>query len=535
MRATGLRIAGPEVWRGLGGSARGRALLAAFHERHVPLTPALAEALARLEGAAQPGADAGWGRAYLRAGEALGIGGQVGGAFWTAALPVFATTVAEPILRHAAGWVDTVTLFGAAPLAAPGAPVGRVEAGLLEAAVNNALSDVAVMGRGFWVVTGVALHGAATRAVAVKAGLARRGAGARHLAPEPDAALCRLMFETEPEFPDDRAAQQRRQRTRAKSVRKRSGIRPKEGGVAGIRPSRRIEDFPDAVFSELILPPQLLVNRLLHEGLLVRHRPPLREPKRDLLALCFCDAQGGGDGAALAKAAWADAGLRLRLILAQRGLDRSDLVWAEAGPDAPLAAVMRTEEVVLRAGLDPMLLAGPQRADMLIRSGLLPGFADLLPRSAALDPAEGFAPHLPALAALGVQELQDRARPVRRRRDQVAEVPVPADYARHLVLACLPARGPEGRKALTDWTALRAEMRGHLRREVGDKTLFAALLWPDRAERGAAFTAVGDVPSLSDLTLPVPDDPDPRTCLAQMLGALSAWMIDLTLEALDGR
>lgn len=536
MPSVGMRIAGPNGWAGRATSARAQGVLAAFHERHVPLTPRLARALARLESTPTPGADQDWGRAFVRAGEALGIAGQVGSAFWAAAMPIFAVSVAEPILRHAARRVGQITLFGAADLGlADEAPPGD-QARQIEAAVNAALGDAAVMGRGFWVVAGVALHAAATHATEVRAGLVRPVAGqARRLLPEPDAALCRLLFETEPQFQEAPLARQRRQRARAKSMRKRSGIRPKEGGVAGIRASRRIEDFPDAVFSELIMPIPVLANRLLHEGVLVRHRPPLRDPKRDLLSLCFCDAQGASGAGALVKAAWADAGLRLRLILSQLGLTHSDLIWAEAGPVCPMAAVLRTEDVSLRAGLDPMQLAGPQRADMLIRSGLLPGFVDTLPGADALAAADGFAGHLPALAGLGLGRLQDRARRMRRKRTGPAPVPRPADYARHLVLVCLPAAGLEGARALADWPALRAQLRAGLRQDAGEGALFAALLYPERLTRGAVFTAISDAPALSQIDLPAPDEADAALCLSQTLGLLSAWMIDLTLETLDGR
>jgi hypothetical protein len=347
--------------------------------------------------------------------------------------------------------------------------------------------------------------------------------------------LCRLLFETEPVFPDDHLARQRRQRARAKSMRKRSGIRPKEGGVAGIRASRRIEDFPDAVFSELIMPIPLLANRLLHEGLLVRHRPPMREPKRDLLSMCFCDASGVGEATDLVKAAWADAGLRLRLILSQLGLARSDLVWAEAGPFSPMAAVLRTEEVTLRVGLDPMQIAGPLRADMLMRSGLLPGFTDTLPVAARLDAAEGFSGHLSALASLGLDALKDRARRMHRTRDGAAPVLRVAEYARHLVLVSLPASSPEGRRAITDWPALRAEIRAGLRTDAGEGATYAALLYPGRMVRGAVFTAISDAPALAQLELKTPEDGDAALCVSQTLGLLSGWVIDLTLEALDGR
>ena len=383
MQGVGLRIVAGDSWAAA--ALRDRALLSAFSERHLPLTPDLAKSLARLESAPIPGADLGWGRAFVRAGEAMGIAGQVGSAFWAAAMPVFATSVVEPILRHAAQKVGHILLVGTAGLSVFSDPRISDSAAQIDAAVNAALGDVAVMGRGFWIVTGVALHGAATRATEARAGLACAKPGAGRLMPEPDAALCRLLFETEPVFPDDALARQRRQKARAKSMRKRSGIRPKEGGVAGIRASRRIEDFPDAMLSELILPIPVLANRLLHEGLLIRHRPPMREPKRDLLSTCFCDARGGNDATSLVKAAWADAGLRLRLILVQLGLAHSDLIWAEAGPFSPMAAVLRTEEVTVRAGLDPMRFGGPLRADMLMRAGLLPGFTDTLYQPALIS------------------------------------------------------------------------------------------------------------------------------------------------------
>ena len=533
MQGVGMRIVVGDAWAAV--STREQALLSAFSERHLPLTPDLAKGLARLESAPIPIADLGWGRAFVRAGEAMGIAGQVGSAFWAAAMPVFATSVAEPILRHAARQVGHISLFGTAPLSVTIDPHMKDSPALIEAAVNAALGDVAVMGRGFWIVTGVALHGAATRATEARAGFLRAKAGLGRLVPEPDAALCRLLFETEPVFPDDHLARQRRQRARAKSMRKRSGIRPKEGGVAGIRASRLIEDFPDAVFSELIMPIPLLANRLLHEGLLVRHRPPMREPKRDLLSMHFCDALGGNEATSLVKAAWADAGLRLRLILSQLGLARSDLLWAEAGPFSPMAAVLRTEEVALRADLDPMQIAGPLRADMLIRSGLLPSFSDTLPVAEPLGVADGFGDHLSALATLGLDALQDRVRRMRRTRDGAAPVLRTADYARHLVVVSLAAASPEGRRAVTEWPALRADIRAGLRTDAGEGATYAALLYPDQMVRGATFIAISDAPALAQLDLSAPEDADAAQCLSQILGLLSGWMIDLTLEALDGR
>lgn len=533
MQGVGLRIVAGDAWAAT--PARARVLLSAFSERHVPLTPDLANGLVRLESAPLPSADLGWGRAFVRAGEAMGIAGQVGSAFWAAAMPVFAASVAEPILRHAARQVGHIALSGSAGLSVGDDPRTRDSAAQINAAVNAALGDVAVMGRGFWIVTGVMLHGAATRATEARAGLARSKTGVARLIPEPDAALCRLLFETEPVFPDDHLARQRKQRARAKSMRKRSGIRPKEGGVAGIRVSRRIEDFPDAVFSELIMPIPLLANRLLHEGLLIRHRPPMREPKRDLLSMCFCDARGGPEATSLIKAAWADAGLRLRLILAQLGLAHSDLLWAEAGPVSPMAAVLRTEEVTLRADLDPIQITGPLRADMLMRSGLLPGFSDTLPVAGTLAAADGFADHLPVLASLGISTLQDRARRMRRTRDGAAPVLRIADYARHLVLVCLPATSSEGRRAVTDWPALRAEIRAGLRKDAGEGATYAALLYPDQVARGSVFSAISDASALAQMDLATPEDADAAQCLSQTLGLLSGWMMDLTLEALDGR
>jgi len=153
----------------------------------------------------------------------------------------------------------------------------------------------------------------------------------------------------------------------------------------------------------------------------------------------------------------------------------------------------------------------------------------------ALDAADGFGDHLSALATLGLDALQDRSRRMRRTRDGAAPVLRAADYARHLVVVALPAASPEGRRAVTDWPALRADIRAGLRSDVGAGATFAALLYPDQMLRGAMFIAISDAPALAQLKLTAPEDADAAHCVAQTLGLLSGWMIDLTLEALDGR
>lgn len=519
---------------------RAGVLLDALHERHVPLSPDLALALARLETAPVPVNDPDWGRAFRRAGEAMGLphGAFGGSSVWVAAFPRFVSVVAEPLLRDAARRLGAVPLDGPAALdPLPDSEAARIA---ISREVSSALGSVEVMGQGFWIDAGVALHGAMLTEARRRADMARSRSDepAAGLPPEPEPGLCRLLFGLEPVFPEERL-RQRRRRVTAIAQRKRSGVRPKEGGVTGIRISALQEDLPDAVMSELILPDVLVADRLLHEGLLVRTRPPRREPKRDLLALTLCDRRTGrAEADTLVKAGWADAALRLRVVLAQTGLNRSDLFWAEASQTLTGAVRLPVESFAVPPGLDAFALAGGIRNDSLLRSGLLPDFADLLPRQfpPLLHTESGRA----ANEAMAVAAFRKLSEPPPRLPGRAAPrtpptVPRIGDYARVLTVACLAVASPSGRLAQSDWPGFREELRAALPAELRDRVTCAAVLWPDALERGAGFILAGDAGLRIDEPLYVPDEVDAAASVARMLGLLSGWFVDVTLEAIHAR
>ena len=515
--------------------ARAEQLLVAFNERHLAMTPMLAQHLVRLEAASIPAQDPFWGRAFRRAGEAIGLGQIVGGsAFWAGALPQFPGLIAEPVLRMVMGRQSSVHLFGAAPL---GDDLGFASAtAALERGVADALTDVGVMSRGFWATAAIALHGAATIAALARAGRPGDPDALHSLPPEPDPALCRLLFQAEPIFPEEQQRLRRKKVRQRAALRKRSGIRPKEGGVAGIRISTLQEDFPDAVMSEMILPEELLADRLLHEGLIVRYRPPLREPKRDLLSLCLTYGDGGA-GAAVVKAAWADASLRLQSMLGQIGLERSDLIWAEATGPGLTASVLRADGIRLADALDPMALAGPARAEALVRSGLFPRFSDTLPRhlNPAAQPADVIET-LPHLTSHALRRLRDAAlASAPPRRGVRVEPPRPTDYSRHLAIACLPANSPQAKRAAQDWSGFRAEMQAALSSQTRTRAHCVALCWPDHLEPGQVFDCLGDFAQIAETGLAVPDAENPPEALQRCIGLVSGWIIDVTLEAVNAR
>lgn len=516
---------------------RASALIAAFAERHVALTPALATALAELERAEVPAESPIWGQAFRLAGQAVGQEPVVGRSrFWRGAVPAFPTLVAEPVLRRAMAASGGVGLAGAADL-----PVAHVTSrpdrwqARLEEIVRRFLSDTAMMGRGFWIEIAVRLQAAAFRDAQTRAGYLARRLGLQVVAPEADPLLCRLLYEAEPEFPESFRLDIRRIRARHKSQRKRAGHRPKEGGVSGIRTSTILDDLTDALVSELVLPSRIVVDRLLHEGLIVRHRPPYRQPKRDLLVLGLADRRADGPAGAIAKAAWADAGIRLQILLGQMGLPLSDLVWSEARSTGLSADLLRVEDAEASVDLDPIRLQGTLRAATLFRSGLMPGFTDTTgatdPIPADLDGPEEL---VPQLARAGLRRLQIRHRIDKGRLGPGADIAHrPSDYARRIAVVVLPSATELAQRAKADWTVVRGQLSATMARVMEEETRLIALVPPREVTVGAGFTVVGDlIPG--GIVEAVPDaEATPAEAVNRVVGLLSATLISVVLGALD--
>lgn len=516
---------------------RAAALVAAFAERHVVLTRDLAARLAALEVTEAPAEAPVWGQAFRLAGQAVGQEQVVGRSrFWCGAVPAFHGLVAEPILRQAMAACDGAGLAGAAELSpALGVPRPDRWHTRFDGIVQQFLAGPDMMGRGFWIETAVRLQAAAWRDAQSRAGHMPRRLGLHAVPPEADSLLCRLLFEAEPEFPEAFRLDSRRIRARQKSQRKRAGHRPKEGGVSGIRTSTILDDLPDALISELVLPSRLVMDRLLHEGLIVRHRPPYRQPKRDLLVLGLADRRADGEAGAIAKAAWADAAIRLQILLGQIGLPLSDLVWSEARATGLAADLLRVGDAEVSVGLDTILLKGPIRALRLFRSGLMPGFFDT---TGATDPlpvdVDGPEDMMMQLARAGLRRLQVRHRIGGGRLGPGADIAHrPADYARRIAVVVLPPGSELALRAVADWTGVRGQLSATLARVMEEQTRLIGLLPPREVVPGAAFTLLGNlIPGGAVEVVPDPDAPAAEA-VNRVLGMLSATLMSAVLEALD--
>lgn len=488
-------------------------LQASFAQRHVALPPALAVALAQFLAARQPLLDPNWGRAFGLMARALGVSGALASqSLMKGALDRFVLVVAEPVLRRAAELAGVLPLAGVAMTPMESAALAKVEF-TIERYTQAALTDPKIMGSAFWVHAALDLHQTALHATRARARLT----AARH-STECDPALAALVFLHPPQFDLALQREQPRRKARHVSAQRRAGIRPKEGGVAGIRQSHSFEDLSDTLFSELIQGRALIANKLLHEGLLVRHRPPRRDPKRDLLAVTLHEAAFGDGMGTLVKAAWADAAIRLRVALHQLGLQNSDLVWSQNG--ASPVALNCLPDLPGGVLLPPLGIAGKVRADMMMRSGLFPAYAAVL-HGLAMDPASTSATRMLERLKAGLGQIASTAR-----RDMRGLV---MEYGRRFVLVSQPYRGRHD----PDWGELRAEQMAALGRDLG-RCHHACLTW----HGGTPATppqlwALADGRAPVQMQAPTPGTDDPQGALALFMGELVVWMMDVTLEALD--
>lgn len=478
---------------GLVADAVAKDLAISLCARHVPVTRDLAHGLAQLMTDRAPVQHSRWGRAFALMTRAVGSSGAFASQqLLRGVMDRFVLTVVEPVLRQAAVRAD----LAASDLLRAAIP--REVADALETAVDALLSDMDGMGQAFWLASALDLAGNG-------ADLAQRSARLREtIEPyEIDRQLAAITFLHPPVFSEAHKTRTLRQRKVQNAAQKRAGLRPKEGGVAGIIQSRNYDDLPDALFSELILPKALLANKLMQDGLLTRHRPPYRSPKRDLLALTLLDVPTSDDTGRFVKALWADAAIRLRIAIWQRGLANSDLVWADQSRSSMLDCQIDTP------GLErfpPLKLEGKSRVDALMRTRLFPDHA----RFGSLAPQE--AKGLSALVRRGLTPLAER---LKRDRTQLA-----ADYARRFALICRPHL----RAAPPDWAELRPQLKAELAPVLRASTI-AALYWQPQQRRLYGFAEHHEPLEL--------DLPTSLETLPEISGELIHWMMDVTLEAID--
>lgn len=470
---------------------RAKELQRIYAERHLALSDAMAAALSELEKKDLPAMQPFWGRGFVRAGEIIGMVREFGGSrFWKDAVPVFHETVVAPILRHAMDKCGAVVLPGFAAFGDAAAENqafnGVKDHARLTEFVDLALGDLDVMGAGFWAEVSVNLYCAARHSAETRTGRFGHSRDAANLLPDIDPLAARLMLMTDPELPPEAEVTKRKLKPNAVSPRQRSGIHPKEGGVAGIRVSSQLEDFPDAVGSELILPSELLANRLLHEGLLVRHRPPFQQPKRDILAITMCDSRTLGDGAFLLKAAWADASIRLRFLLNQLGLGNSDLLWAEATELGVNDAHMPVEGLKksLR-NVDAFRLSGAMRNKMFFETQLLPEFINQLPSAGSRLEAIEDTQLTSVYALLTDRSFSTLQRGGKRASKKPNRATSQADYAKTIVFVLLPEGSEEAFAALSDWNAFERNFRQEAKLPLASGFTLQGLILPKDLFAGA--------------------------------------------------
>ncbi|WP_448207782.1 hypothetical protein [Azospirillum sp. sgz302134] len=202
------------------------------------------------------------------------------------------------------------------------------------------------------------------------------GAPAARL-PQGDSVTTALALTLQPELPPLRPLRRSvvNRTNRTGSIRQ--GVRPQQGGISGIRHSRRHEDLNQILDSEFLLPRVLRMERMANAGFLMRDRPPYRLPRRDLLILFLVDASGAGDAVRLAQASWLlflmGALSRLRDVSPKQ----VDAFWANSDSQGLTALHGCAADLELWPSMpDGSLPVGDARAALLDRLNCLPALTD---------------------------------------------------------------------------------------------------------------------------------------------------------------
>jgi hypothetical protein len=379
------RIAGTEC---RAGPERLQGFLMAVHGRHAAITPAAAARV--LE--AQPGLPGQprrpwrpWEEMRGLVGKAINAAGDPGERFWSEVSPALLYSRAlVPIVHAVSRRIGRSYLFGKA--ASPAARAAEAGYDDYQASFDDALarflSEPDGMGTAFW--DGVAFS--LWSEFLLRAGSGGRQAGPHDPVPDADPGVIHWLRRLKPAFASDAW---RRRPTVIHARINPQQPRPKQGGVSGVRMSHSPDDLPDRLVSEAVYPPILQLDRLLHAGYLVRHRPPPLDRRRDILVLGLFPGSRLAAGLSFASAAWLDAALRAAVLLRRANLQRSDFA-AVACTAADGAAVARVsiERLGWLDAADPWVAGVDERFAFLRTAGCLPGFLDRGP-GLALAPVKG--------------------------------------------------------------------------------------------------------------------------------------------------
>lgn len=332
--AAQLAIIDPRSWRPLLAdqlSVSARACLDFLHDRHIGITPFLAEELQKFN---SNGIGC-WAAAADRLAEVFDIhegGGVVTTKLWMQ-VPLYLLTarLAAPVLRRACERIGLTICFGNQNLSKQIDGLDRRAYSDYDIAIRQEVKALLAksdnMGMSFWLSTAEALYAGIVRRVGQEVDTTTHGRAVGLV--EIDLPFLTLLRRLEPDF----SRQPRRQLPTAvrtfRSKRFRSGFKPKEGGVSGVRVSRSSADYPDLLNCEYLNPRALLADKLVNGSFLVRSRPPYRSTSRHALIVGALLAPASNGERRLAKAAWLQAAFRTAVRLANSGLEDSELRWIE--------------------------------------------------------------------------------------------------------------------------------------------------------------------------------------------------------------
>jgi len=110
----------------------------------------------------------------------------------------------------------------------------------------------------------------------------------------------------------------------------REAMRLKEGGVHGVKMSRKLQDMGEMLLSEFMRHPIIQADRLLNTGYLSYRREPRKERLRDVLIVGVMPHQARmGPMAQFTKACWFELCARLSYMLYKNNMMNSEFRWLE--------------------------------------------------------------------------------------------------------------------------------------------------------------------------------------------------------------
>lgn len=147
--------------------------------------------------------------------------------------------------------------------------------------------------------------------------------------PEVDPTALGFLLRLKPDMPPSKQQPQSPRRL-PKPFTHRKSQRQKEGGIDGIRITRREEDIDSILLSEFFNPEIILADHLTNVGFLAIQRQPKRDKLRDVLIAALMPGQiRAKPNADFVKACWFDCLMRLSLMLRQHRLHQSEFRWIE--------------------------------------------------------------------------------------------------------------------------------------------------------------------------------------------------------------